>query len=501
MNLEFAQGRRAWKGWITLKRAFLTVLMLVLCTGLTGKLLARGRDNVRNEVLSLQDYQVIQRTREFSADFVLKGTIKYDGIVSLTIQDSKGNTVAGYDEKKLGKVSTGVWQFDVIGIPVGGPYAICVTFTCDNEEDYAVILDVCVGDLWIAAGQSHLTFGVHGPMTSSDIPCSIGTIRPAGAPDIKEKLEQDRGWHPDIAWRGDTSGYTLAREFRNLLSSELEVPIGVFVYASGASFIKEWEPSSGHLYRFMADHMNRTGVDRFKGVLWFQGENEAVHECMDPEEYIKRMEDLVAGFRELADDRTLPVLMVQIGIESRTPPGWLLDIDPVLERRMISWRSIQKAQEDFANSDEYVFITTGVTETHHQGDIHMDDKGLCRVAKDLYDAALYFAYGRDINYETPRFSEARLAADSNTIEVFFRHASGVRLDSWEGQFNVRQNGRDIPIVDVLVPEEKDRLLIRLGKKISGDATISYLWRACARGGLYDLRGKPVLVFFDKPILR
>lgn len=456
---------------------------------------------MRNEVLSLQDYQVIQRTDEFSADFILKGTIKYDGIVSLTIQDRKGNTVAGYDEKELGKASAGIWAFEVTDIPVGGPYAFCVTFTNDNEEDYVVILDVCVGDLWIAAGQSHLTFGVYGPMTLSDVPCSIGTIRPAGAPDIREKLEQDPSWHPDIAWRGDTYGYTLAREFMNLLSRELQIPIGVFVYASGASFIKEWEPGSGHLYRFMVDHMKQTGVEKFKGVLWFQGENEAVHECMGPEEYIRRMEDLVAGFRELAGDPIMPFLMVQIGIESRTPPGWLLDTDPVLERRMISWRNIQKAQEDFANSDKYVFITTGVTETHHPGDIHMDDKGLCRVANDLYDAALHLVYGKDVDYETPRFKEARLSSDNRTIEVFFKHASGIRLDSWEDQFNIRQNGKDIPIVDVVVPEEKDRLLIKLGEEVRGDVTISYLWRACARGMLYDLRGKPVLVFFDEPVLK
>lgn len=326
-------------------------------------------------------------------------------------------------------------------------------------------------------------------------PWTYGTITPAlGGVVVRERLAQDPGWKPDMTWMGRErvnhgrwSG-TLPREFCKLLAESLDVPVGVFNYAVGGTWLREWKPQEGAMFRFMEEHLKETGVSEFRGVIWYQGEGDTnVVDPKYPQEYKERMSELIQGFRNLAGDPVAPFLMVQIGrFEGEN-----------LEQ-LESWRRLQKAQEELADDIRCVFVSTAVNSGLVDA-VHCDDVGLCSIAKNLHDAAMYYVYDKNTDYKLPAFRNARLNSDRRTIEISFEPALKLILEDWRNQFIVLANGNEMPLIGARISQSRDTLLIYLSHAVNGDICVSYKWDVSAKGQLRSIDGRPVFPFFDEPV--
>nr|WKN34898.1 sialate O-acetylesterase [Tunicatimonas sp. TK19036] len=96
--------------------------------------------------------------------------------------------------------------------------------------------------------------------------------------------------------------------------------------AVGGSAIQQWLGDSTHRQvRLLSNFREKVAIGqrygRIKGVLWHQGENDATEEGIP--HYQQRLTELIAIFRDLAQNEELPVVLGELGSYSRNPENWL----------------------------------------------------------------------------------------------------------------------------------------------------------------------------------
>jgi acetyl esterase/lipase len=97
--------------------------------------------------------------------------------------------------------------------------------------------------------------------------------------------------------------------------------------AIGGSAIRKWLGDSIHrevqlLSNFEAKMRLAKKYGRIKGILWHQGESDANEDCIP--NYEERLTNLMVKFRSFAGDRSLPVLIGELGTYSKNKANWLL---------------------------------------------------------------------------------------------------------------------------------------------------------------------------------
>jgi sialate O-acetylesterase len=141
-------------------------------------------------------------------------------------------------------------------------------------------------------------------------------------------------------------GAGVGLHFGRLMQAQTGVPQGLIATAHGGTTMAQWDPALRHrggdsLYGSML--LSLRAVDQpLAGVLWYQGESEALPKLARV--YTSRMRRLIGAVRRDLGQPNLPWLMVQIGRFIRGPQ-WS---DPW--PNSTAWNAIQEQQRLLPNS-------------------------------------------------------------------------------------------------------------------------------------------------------
>lgn len=288
----------------------------------------------------LFDHGVLQRTAKNLSNAPITGSTQATG--KLVAVARKGTRPVG-KAVVIGKASAGEFTGTLKHLPTGGPYTVELSITDAKGKslDRVTVKDVLVGDVWIAAGQSNMQgCGLHDSAPKPD-----PLVRAFYMDDqwgvAKDPIHElglavdffhnqgnriPRGKNP---MGGAGPSIAFAHEMRR----RENVPQGILACAHGGTSMDQWNPDlinegGKSLFGATARRVRKNG-GTFAGVVWYQGESET-----HPGAYLQftdRMKKLVAAFRKLAGDSTIPFAMVQLS-------RFAVNADPIY------WNSIREQQ-------------------------------------------------------------------------------------------------------------------------------------------------------------
>jgi sialate O-acetylesterase len=173
------------------------------------------------------DHMVLQRGREIH----VWGKADPGERVVVSIADQAGDTTAD---------TTGRWSVHLPALSAGGPFTLMV-----QGSKRIVFKDVLIGEVWVASGQSNMTFSLSGAEGSAiEVPKADYTqIRFFTVPKRIALSSQENtlpaSWQicsPDSAKNFSAVAYFFARK----LHADLKMPIGVIESAWPGTAIEEW---------------------------------------------------------------------------------------------------------------------------------------------------------------------------------------------------------------------------------------------------------------------
>lgn len=383
-----------------------------------------------------------------------------------------------------------------------------------------VFRDVLVGEVWLASGQSNMATGAGPAAAEADTPlvrfAAVESFYPgAPAPDLKSRCRWRNG---SAATAPSCSGTALW--FARRLQAELGIPVGVVVSAVGGSRAEHWtrreilektagpdayvakildqakkaqtKPASSESVGKFPGHIVGTQewIDGrlggrfngmiaplapfpFRGVLWYQGEDNAG----DFAAYAALLPAMIADWRTLWN-RELPFLIVQLPAYSyqRQPDG-------------TTWAAMREVQAQIARKVPGCGLA--VTLDNVDPD-QLHPKNKRTVGDRLAAVALRQVYGRDAIPVAPSYDSMTIAG--GTIRLRFRNV-GEGLVSRSGDqlkgFSVA--GSDRRFIAAEARLEGNEVIVS-SEDVSEPVAVRYAWVNAPTVSLYDRTGMPVAPF-------
>ncbi|QMU29375.1 sialate O-acetylesterase [Adhaeribacter radiodurans] len=147
-----------------------------------------------------------------------------------------------------------------------------------------------------------------------------------------------------------------------------QVPNGVSILliptAVGGSFISQWLGDSTHrnvklLTNFKEKAAIGKSLGQVKAILWHQGESDA--NPTDIPLYKVRLTNLFTHFREIMEDKNLPIILGELGTFSKDKDEWM---------------QINEQIKQYSSTDPNTTVVS-TSDLNHKGDnIHFDSEGL-----------------------------------------------------------------------------------------------------------------------------
>lgn len=377
------------------------------------------------------------------------------------------------------------------------------TLTAVCGEDTLRLPNVVVGEVWLAGGQSNMTFRTQS-MTGSDYAalqaCATPLVRCYNVAPVvrggKLLSEKDAPWTPFTpdAIAGWSAVATL---FAAELAERLAIPIGIVHCSHGASTVESWispayyaahpeaaaaqipaKPETdvmhrvtnpSQLYEAMLRRVERYPV---RGVIWYQGESNAAW----PDRYYTSFAALIACWRTVRGDPELPFLFAQLSRFDRRD-----------DRGNTTWAILREAQRRAA----LTIPRTAMALTCDAGeaeDIHPKDKPT--VARRLALAAWRMVYGERVCCEGPRLH--RVKRRGRRVVLSFRNTGrGLVLRKPATEFGLcGADGAYRPAEACI----RGRRIVLCSDSIICPHAVRYAWRNDATLSIYNADGLPLSPF-------
>ncbi len=435
-------------------------------------------------------YQVVQRGVSGLADIpiILPDDLKDAKVVSasLTLMGSLGGTIARYVDGKL------------IGVPPGGPYSIQGEIEVRGKENRAFQVDpVYVGDLWVLAGQSNMqgvgdlqaggaytvqpvtSLGMDGKWEAAKEPLHwlVDSPDPVHSGDPATRAERSKEEH-----RTRTKGAGLGIPFAEALVAETRVPVGLVPCAHGGTSLEQWSPArkgegGGSLYGSMLRQVKLAG-GKVKGVLWYQGESDAMSGGPVAGAYARTFAAFIAAVRDDLGRPDLPFYYVQIG-------RYVHEGDPK------DWNAVQEAQRRLLETVPNTAVVS-VVDLELDDAIHVGTAGLRRAGERLAKVALREQYGL-LGATTPTLDRVG-RGDGGSLVVKFRGVNrtayavsnvgrvptstgGLQPLRHVAGFSIRRaDGRELPLIyEAAVGPARDTVVLKLAGPVPAGASLFYGW--------------------------
>jgi sialate O-acetylesterase len=209
------------------------------------------------------------------------------------------------------------------------------------------------------------------------------------------------------------------------------------------------------------------------GVLWYQGESNAIRE-IDVKEYAGLMKLMMSDWREQWHLPELPFLWCQ-----------LPSIDEPARKYWPEFREVQRTL--LAQPDTGMAVTLDLGAAH---DVHPRKK--LEVGERLARWALYYQYGQHDHLPS---GPLPLAAthQGNTLLISFRHAQGLHLKPEDkALFEVADSTQ--AFVACVAEVQDQHLVIKLPKHLNQPTLVRYAWAMNAEAALVNQDNLPASPF-------
>jgi sialate O-acetylesterase len=461
------------------------------------------------------DHMVIQRNEPVR----VWGDADAGESVAVGFRGMQRNTVAD---------SLGRWSIEFPGGAAGGPFTLSI-----RASNVITIRDVLVGDVWIASGQSNMSFELREAENSEPAIAQANlsqvrllTVNQRFADYPQEDLSLTMAWSvctPASAANFSAVAYFFARE----ISILEKVPIGIVDDAWGGTPAEAWtsmdalsrDPSLMPVFSAwaaMADAESETlrkeekeekeiqaanaagknqslpwhpvfnawapaalyngmiaPLTRFpiRGVIWYQGESNT-----GPLRYIlyaRLFPALIQDWRSAWSEGNFPFLFVQIA-NLRVANG-------------DDWPAVREAQRQALS-----LVNTAMVVTIDIGDpdsIHPRDKQ--DVGDRLALAARAIAYKEPVEYSGPLYRE--MSRDGQRLRLYFDHADGgliVKSGSLQGFEIAGADGKFFPATAAIEGET----VVLTNANVPEPVQARYGWSDNPPASLFNRAGLPASPF-------
>ena len=267
-----------------------------------------------------------------------------------------------------------------------------------------------------------------------------------------------------------TRGSGLGLSFGISKADALKKPIGLISAAHGGTSLTQWssklkDKGVDSLYGAMLERIKRAGGN-LKGVLWYQGENDALS-MEDGLAYADRLSEWISDLRSDLNMPELPVIVVQLGrlmLNVANEPAWDL---------------VREALYNVPNNVPHTAVTSAI-DLSLEDYIHISTKGLIRLGSRMARLAL----GMN-TYNGPRVERIeRLKPDQMfQAESYLRVVTSGVTGSWNPDDNIRgfqiYSKDNLTISDNAVcnafpdPSDSKSILIRVYLPVDDDMKVGY----------------------------
>ena len=379
-----------------------------------------------------------------------------------------------------------------------------MTIRCGKEK--VILKNILTGEVWLASGQSNMEYSMNNhpkhpkpkkgdreylykAFTSADNPLiRVLHVRK----ELKSPLPTD-GW--EILSQESLAPVSAAAYFfADSLSRCLDVPVGIISSSWGGTPIEQW--TSVETYENSEIFGDRVGYNRIDGVdiakrydymiapiapytirgfLWYQGESNRDN----PEMYARQMPAMVAKWRKLWNDDTMPFYFAQIAHFNYK------DINGDVVPEFVNM------QQSLVGEIPYSGIV-GTTDIGELACIHPAAKD--KVGFRFAHMALNECYGRygdsGIPSTGPTFTKIEKA--KNGILVYFDQTLAPVLDGVLG-FEVEYKDGSSAKVAAKVSAKSDAVLLSVPRSDEAVA-VKYAYRNYIESNLLNIYGLPAFPF-------
>lgn len=358
--------------------------------------------------------------------------------------------------------SNGSWMVKLDPLNVGPERELKI-----SGKNLIEIKNVIVGDVWLASGQSNMAFQLEKSEGGKEATASANdplfraftvkvnsTLTPAPSVDGKWNIcspESVRKWS------------AVAFYFGTHIRKDVNVPIGLIQSYLGGTPIEAWSPDSimaGDPYytalkekwtkelekfeagrhltaeeRKVENEARREGTlpapsdpsrkrptslyngmihplvpYAIKGVIWYQGEDNAWH----AREYAELFPKMIRSWREAWNQGDFPFYFVQL-------PNWKKVSDKPEKSLWAELREAQAKTLSVTNTGMAVTIDVGMEKNIHPVRKEPVGKRLALIAEAK-------TYGKDVVHSGPSYERHEISADGK-IKIFFKNAEGLEARS------------------------------------------------------------------------
>ena len=402
----------------------------------------------------------------------------------------------------------------LVGVPVGGPYTIYCEVKHDDQTTTAGIANVFVGDLWVLAGQSNMEgvgdlidvtqpnprvtlLGMDGRWGMAEEPLHwlVDSPDPVHSDDPYSRAARSAQIH-----QTRKKGAGLGLPFAVAMVEATGVPVGLVACAHGGTSMEQWNPSKKDqggksLYGSMLRQVKLAG-GKVKGVLWYQGESDALSGCQAWKPYPQVFSDFIAAVRSDFGQPELPFYLVQIG-------RFVAGMDPK------GWNAVQDTQRTLPDRVPNTAVVS-VIDLELDDAIHVGTQGLKRAGQRLARIALRELFGQ-LGATTPTLDRVT-RGPGNTLVLKFKGVNmstehpqgGVRGGRGMGSFGMtsggihnsgitesrsaglkperniagfsirKEDGTDIPLIfEAAVGKARDTVILKLSGPVPPNASLWY----------------------------
>lgn len=396
---------------------------------------------------------------------VLSGTASDGALISCVLYDKDGKPAVSAETE----AANGVFEV-AFPAPAGGydEYTISVS---ENGNEFARLENVVFGELWLAAGQSNMQYGLNaeyyftegGKKTEDGDKWIRALIMPQPSlvggnseycPDDPQYDIEGAGWFSG-ADEGFVNISAVAYYFASELRKSLDMPVGILNTALGGSSVKtwlsresieadremmdilakydmyipseKWDPTVQSQYYDMGGNYNTKVYPlrnfSISGMIWYQGETEVIY-GWSPEEYGKAIDMMQREYTKLFgfEGRLLPFIYTQLASYDYG------DLTDLLIDMNLGFSDIAAAEPD---SRAMVTLYDVPLDFYPSvGAIHPAYKK--PVGERMAYAAEGMVYGLHETYSAPAVASASAANGAVTVK-FSNAGSGLAFSSGSGE--------------------------------------------------------------------
>lgn len=252
-------------------------------------------------------------------------------------------TITFAGQKRIVETDSEKWQIEFPPMEYGGPYELQIEY----EDRTEFMNDICIGEVFLFAGQSNMQFKMEESNTDLKLYTSNNKLRMF----VADRIEKTDYYTPENGWvvcEKDKVKYWSAIAYLagNKITKDNDIAVGVIGCYQGASVIESWVPEGtfrklginipiseknpthtqpeysiwngdGKLYSYAFSQVVPYSLS---AVIWYQGESDSSDS--EGKVYFDELKELIRIWRKDLKNKELPFIIIQLANRTDGNKGW-----------------------------------------------------------------------------------------------------------------------------------------------------------------------------------